>query len=258
MYHIMHLRRWLIFSIAGLVLSSSARAEVSCYRIYLVISRCGSQLFIASNLLLLFSVQWLSNMAPRPGWTRGLSVHYGRPEGASGGADASGMNPNRGACHFGTLTKSSERYFTAVSDASSFGMICGSGGTPSCGGPACGRCIALSCVAKLRQNLWTSIFTEDLGARTVCVAGARKLAVVVKITDACPANHWNNIRKGAFNICGQRLRDTIDMSTYAFYKIVKSNPDPGQIHMEWRWAPCFKLGLWNLNYKGELTTKISS
>eukprot|EP00899_Mesostigma_viride_P002253 jgi/Mesvir1/12028/Mv26235-RA.2 len=166
------------------------------------------------------------------------------------------MDPNFGACRFGRLLGSVGRFYAAVSDVSSFGMRCGGGPRPPCGGPACGRCIAVTCVAKLRSNLWTRIFASDLGRNSVCIGGARSKAVVLKITDACPANHWNNKRKGNRNICGQRQRDTIDMAAYAFNKIVSGNP--GQIHMEWRWASCQQLGEWTATRTGFLSRRISS
>eukprot|EP00899_Mesostigma_viride_P008753 jgi/Mesvir1/1787/Mv25534-RA.3 len=201
--------------------------------------------------------KWTSfDVSPLNGWKRGLSTNYGLPSGASGGQDSSGMDPNRGACQFGRLNGANGRFYAAVSDVSSFGMRCGSGPRPACGGPACGRCIAVTCVAKLRQNLWTRIFPTDLGRGSVCVGGARSKAVVLRITDACPANHWNNVRKGNRNICGQRQRDVIDMSAYAFNRIVAG--DPGQIHMEWRWASCQQLGEWATTTSGFLSARLSA
>eukprot|EP00899_Mesostigma_viride_P011898 jgi/Mesvir1/20709/Mv14905-RA.1 len=203
------------------------------------------------------SEEWVAarrGFRPMKGWRQGLSVNYGRPSGASGGSDHSGMNPNEGACGFGRLRGAAENFFAAVSDASSFGMHCGGGMRPACGGPACGRCIAITCVAKLRENRWTTIFREDMGRDSVCRNGARSKAVVVKITDACPANHWNNRRKGAHNICGQRQRDAVDVSAFAFNQLVKG--DPGQIHMEWRWAPCEQMGVWQMGSTGSLAHRV--
>eukprot|EP00899_Mesostigma_viride_P012034 jgi/Mesvir1/20831/Mv26438-RA.1 len=223
--------------------------------------RCMTLVVMAGTMLstsiTAVNAQWLSaGMSPKGGWRRGLSVHYGASSGAGGGRDSSGMNPNINACGLG-LSGASARFFTAVSDVSSFGMRCGGGPRPSCGGPACGRCIAVTCVAKLRGNMWSRIFSEDMGRNSLCIGGPRSKAVVLRITDACPSSHWNNRRKGGANICGQRQVDVIDMSSYAFNILTRGNP--GQIHMEWRWASCSQLGEWRTSaVSGSLVQRLSA
>lgn len=161
-------------------------------------------------------------------WHPGRATNYGP------GCDY--FDPAKGNCLSHKLSEYEPTWFAAVSDVSP--RLWGDSpkcqaqayGEPTCPNQgSCNRCFEVRCVSK-----WTTWNPDDTSdPYNDCHKGR---SVVVRVTDACPHNHSNNVGK-AWCTDGT---DHFDLGCEAFKTI--ANKSVGVIHIQWRSADCSRLG----------------